>query len=700
MSNGVSVPSDFPHVSITNSIYPSSEYVFINTRQAPYYSIIFDTRGDPVWYRRTPDRRDDFKIQANGWITMLVGDGYGGSGPGFIALDQNFEFIKSMRATNGYATDDHDFYVLPDSGYILIGQKETTVDMSEYVTGGRTDATVLETCIQEFTADDQLVYTWSSWDHFDIRDLELESLTSGHIRFPHINAIDIDEDGQLLISSRHLSEISKINRQSREFIWRWCGVPDSPNNDFQFDRDHLNGFRNQHSITSLGNQSYLLFDNGNLHPTPSSRAVEYELDTVQMRATMVWEFKNAFDRGVSRQLGNSQRLVNGNTHVNWAFGEHFPIATEVTPEGETVFEMWFTNGERCYRSFRYPWKGECNAPYLILEAQVDKLTLLFNKFGDKDVAYYNIYGGTTSGSVNLIGTSTSTLKELHDLEKSKHHFFRVTAVDSDGTESEFSNEVDIWMSNTEPGSNIILNGEFDKNIDPWIFETEGSASAEMIVIDSICKIIIEGGGGSYQDIRLYQNNVQLIQGQEYLLTLEAWSDEVRAMEILLRQDQLPFSDYSRIGYSALSTTKKQYSYSFPMEDATDLNACIAINAGVSTSNIYLDNISLKMNIQSMSDKHIQPLNRFHLYPNYPNPFTSITTIAYSLSEPAFVNLVVYDALGQKVAELMNEVQVAGRHKSLLELDGYYPGVYTCSLEVRAIHSSNYYRQTRKMVLIK
>ena len=700
MSNGVSVPADFPHVNITNNYNPSDDYVFINNWDPPYYNIIFDTSGEPVWYLKTPDRRNDFKVQVNGWITMLVEDGYGGSGTGFIALTQNFEFIKSMRATDGYSTDEHDFYMLSDNGYILIGQRETTVDMSQYVEGGQTDAIVRETCIQEFTADDQLIFIWRSWDHFDIRDLELESLTGSYIRFPHINAIFADADGHILLSSRHLSEISKIHRQSGEFIWRLSGIPDSPNNDFEIVRDPLDGFRNQHAIRSLGNNTYALFDNGNMHEPPESRALEYEIDTVNMEATLVWEYKSEFERSFVSHLGNTQRLANGNTHINWAYGNVLPIASEVTPEGDIVFEMWFEEGDRCYRSFRHPWNGISQVPYLLLETQIDNLTLLMNKFGDDGLDYYKIYGGTSPNPGNVIDTSRNTLKHLVDLEKGLHYYFRVTAVDQYGVESGFSNEEDVILRDLEPGSNLIINGDFTYGLDSWTWEVDSSARAEVRVADSVCNFEIQQGGNYFNDVQLRQNNIPLIQGQNYLFEFDAWADETRIVELVVGEDHPPFTDYSRIGYTALYPDSKRYTYTFEMTESTDLNARVAINAGTSADNIYMDNITLKMDVQSNTLDRYQTGNKFLLHPNYPNPFNSSTQIEYDLPESCFVRLCIYDMLGQLIEDYILAEQAAGRHSTEIQLGHLSSGVYFYSLELSALHSGRRYQLTNRMVLLK
>ena len=91
------------------------------------------------------------------------------------------------------------------------------------------------------------------------------------------------------------------------------------------------------------------------------------------------------------------------------------------------------------------------------------------------------------------------------------------------------------------------------------------------------------------------------------------------------------------------------------------------------------------------------LSDFYLYQNYPNPFNPSTVISYSLSTPSLVNLKVYNALGQQVADLVNGYQSAGAHSVVFNssaFNGISSGVYYFRLKAGNLVKS------RKMLLIK
>lgn len=83
-----------------------------------------------------------------------------------------------------------------------------------------------------------------------------------------------------------------------------------------------------------------------------------------------------------------------------------------------------------------------------------------------------------------------------------------------------------------------------------------------------------------------------------------------------------------------------------------------------------------------------------LHQNYPNPFNPTTTIAYDLSSPDRVRLVVYNLLGQTVGELIDARQTPGHHVIDFDASRLSSGVYVYRL------TAGSQSQTRKMVLVK
>jgi hypothetical protein len=85
---------------------------------------------------------------------------------------------------------------------------------------------------------------------------------------------------------------------------------------------------------------------------------------------------------------------------------------------------------------------------------------------------------------------------------------------------------------------------------------------------------------------------------------------------------------------------------------------------------------------------------FALYQNYPNPFNPTTTLRYDVPRQSHVTLKVYNVLGQEVATLVNEQQVAGSYRIEWNATGFASGIYLCRLEAESFIG------IRKMAVIK
>jgi hypothetical protein len=71
---------------------------------------------------------------------------------------------------------------------------------------------------------------------------------------------------------------------------------------------------------------------------------------------------------------------------------------------------------------------------------------------------------------------------------------------------------------------------------------------------------------------------------------------------------------------------------------------------------------------------------FGLNSAYPNPFNPVTTISYDIADASFININVYDLLGNQVASLVNEMKNSGEHSIQWNADGLSSGLYFVKME--------------------
>lgn len=338
------LPDGLPRFSVVAHQTPSTGFVmvgFATTEIAnTYYALIIDNDGEVVWYRRFPRPVVDFQKQANGLYTVY--SSMDNSPLRFYALDEFGNIIQEFRAQGGLETGQHELRLLND-GYCLFGIEFPEMNLT--AVGGAPN-TIIRSPIVEYHRSNAPVLLWRAVDHFQVTDAAPDiSLTTSTVNPWHGNAIEIDSDNNLLVSFRNRDEITKINSRTGEIIWRLGGK----NNQFTFVNDPLNGFSHQHGIRRLANGNIILFDNGNLHAPPVSRAVEYKLDEHAKVAELVWEYRS-MPSLFSHILGFAQRLPNGNTLICYGAAQR---VIEVDRSGTKHWELAvFGQNVFVYRAFR------------------------------------------------------------------------------------------------------------------------------------------------------------------------------------------------------------------------------------------------------------------------------------------------------------------------------------------------------------
>lgn len=331
-------------------------YIFIAPKQGATAQgpEIVDEQGRPVWFHPIPngDQATDFRVQSyrgKPVLTWWQGSGFGGSTTGVDDIaDSSYRIIATVPAGNGLNAGGHEFALTPQGTALITIYHELPYDLSPV--GGPKDGTVVDGVVQEIDVETgRVLFEWHSLDHVPLDESHARMDTP--YDYFHINAVNLDNDGNLLISGRHTWTVYKIDRRTGQILWRLGGK----RSDFKLGPGVQ--FAWQHNPLPAGENTIRLFDNendGNGPALAQSRVIWIHLDTSTKTATLVKAI--AHPKGLSAQSqGNAQALDNGDTFVGWG---QLGRVSDFDPQGKLLFDASLTDGSDTYRAYRANWAGQ------------------------------------------------------------------------------------------------------------------------------------------------------------------------------------------------------------------------------------------------------------------------------------------------------------------------------------------------------
>jgi hypothetical protein len=253
-----------------------------------------------------------------------------------------------FSAARGLHADLHEFVITPWNTALVTSTEVRPWDLRSV--GGGSRGRVVGGVVQELALPSgRLLWEWHSLDHVAVAETAIKAKPGPRFDYFHINSIDVAPDGHLIVSARNTWAAYKIDRRTSRVLWRLGGK----RSDFKLGRGAR--FEWQHDVREHANGLVTVFDNAAAPPEePQSRALLLRLDTKRMRVSLVHAYTHRPQRVLSRYLGNTQLLDNGNVFVGWGGS---PYMTEFDRAGGIIFDARLPHAGESYRAFRLPWNG-------------------------------------------------------------------------------------------------------------------------------------------------------------------------------------------------------------------------------------------------------------------------------------------------------------------------------------------------------
>lgn len=394
--------------------------------------MILDGAGELVYYH--PTESADFRAQElagepvlTWWEGPMNAGGY--TEGSYVIADQRYEEVQRVFAGNGYKGDLHEFKITPRNTAYLTIYQTVLMDLTRH--GGPKRGAVLDSIAQEVDLETGLVvWEWRSLDHVDLDETMIQFPKSPTEAFDyfHINSINDDSDGNILVSGRNTFSVVKIDRTTGKVLWRLGGK----RSDFEMGEG--TDFSWQHDAIRQPDGTITIFDNAaNYFGDPNydhSRGLVLKVGEPGSEVELAEPPLVHPDRVSAPSQGSLQTLPNGNRLAGWGSQ---PFFTEYSPDGEVISDFTYTARNSSYRAYKQPWEGSPTTPPAIAtrrDGEGVEVWVSWN--GDTRTTGWRVLGGPDENSLETLDQSERDGFETALRVDSSPAFLAVEALNADG----------------------------------------------------------------------------------------------------------------------------------------------------------------------------------------------------------------------------------------------------------------------------
>ena len=345
---------------------------------------IVDSQGRPIWFSPLPSGETAFDLRVQRYhgesvLTWIQSKGVFSTGPttDYIA-DRHYHVIATVSAGHGLTADIHEFHLTREGTALITIYNTVTRDLS--AVGGPASGLVTEGVVQEINvANGNVIFEWHSLDHIGLDESQspVPASPSTPWDYFHLNAVSVDEDGNLLVDARNTWAAYRLDRHTGAVKWRLGGKK----SDFVLGPDVA--FAWQHNPTAVDEHGLVrIFDNEAAPEVlPYSRVIWVRHDDARKTATLERWLKHP-DGLLAPSQGNAQGLENGDTFVGWGA---LPRFSEFDERNNLLFDAALPTGYNTYRAYRFEWRGEPDT----------RPTAIATRTSDGDTVVHAVWNGAT-----------------------------------------------------------------------------------------------------------------------------------------------------------------------------------------------------------------------------------------------------------------------------------------------------------------
>ncbi|WP_018680503.1 arylsulfotransferase family protein [Actinokineospora enzanensis] len=394
--------------------------------------MLIDDTGSPVWFA---PRGDKLRLVMNAqqqtykgkpvimwwegsWVPLGWGMGH------VVIADDHYRTIAQVGMDD--SIDLHAIKITPENTLLAVSYHTTSV-----VDGRPTLRPIVECTIREIDiASGKVLTTWNSLDHIPVTESYLRSNELMGWDYLHFNAIDLDANGNIVVSGRNTHTIYTIDRHSGQILSRLGGRF----SDYKLTPDAE--FAWQHNVRYQPG-GFSMFDNEaaaafpSVPPSrPASRAILLHVDEATKTATLARSVSTVDGLSTGTQ-GSNQLLPDGHDLVNW--GDTGRLS-EFDENNQLIFAAHFTGPTvNTYVANHVDWHGTpTDPPAVAAYGNAQGVAVYASWNGATELRRWQLLTGNDRNHLKVVTTADRSGFETMVTAAGAAKYAQVRALDANG----------------------------------------------------------------------------------------------------------------------------------------------------------------------------------------------------------------------------------------------------------------------------